>query len=159
ELIDTDHKAIRALIDELGLKLDNVVAAEKPGTHDVYYIDGGRYPFTEATADFKPVYSKLHRDLHAAGYPTFYNRHTKRGVELDHMSILEYIDEIVPGGHSSRLGQLLNVGYNTEFGGQIADQSALNLLYLLGYSGRGRLRLFGPSNERFHVDGGNDLIV
>src|SRR5262249_29882846 len=31
--------------------------------------------------------------------------------------------------------------------------------YLLGYSGRGRLRLFGPSNERFHVDGGNDLIV
>src|SRR5262249_61110693 len=99
------------------------------------------------------------RTLNGPRPPPFTSRPTKRGVELDHMSILEWIDESVPGGHSSRLGQLLNVGYNTEFGGQIADQSALNLLYLLGYSGRGRLRLFGPSNERFHVDGGNDLIV
>ncbi len=39
------------------------------------------------------------------------------------------------------------------------DQSALNLIYLFGYSGQGQLRIFGPSNEKYHVRGGNDQIV
>jgi monoamine oxidase len=37
-------------------------------------------------------------------------------------------------------------------------QSSLNLLYLLAYSGQGQLRIFGPSNEKYHVRGGNDQI-
>jgi monoamine oxidase len=28
----------------------------------------------------------------------------------------------------------------------------------LGYSGQGQLRIFGPSNEKYHVRGGNDQI-
>ena len=32
------------------------------------------------------------------------------------------------------------------------------MLYLLGYSGQGQLRIFGPSNEKYHVRGGNDQI-
>ena len=41
----------------------------------------------------------------------------------------------------SRFGQLLDVAYDIEFGAECTDQSALNLLYLLGYIGQGRLRL------------------
>jgi monoamine oxidase len=32
------------------------------------------------------------------------------------------------------------------------------MLYLLGYSGQGQLRIFGPSNEKYHTVGGNDQI-
>ncbi len=32
------------------------------------------------------------------------------------------------------------------------------MLYLLGYSGQGQLRIFGKSNEKYHVRGGNDQI-
>ena len=32
------------------------------------------------------------------------------------------------------------------------------MLYLLGFSGQGQLRIFGPSNEKYHVRGGNDQI-
>jgi monoamine oxidase len=32
------------------------------------------------------------------------------------------------------------------------------MLYLLAYSGQGQLRIFGPSNEKYHVMGGNDQI-
>ena len=32
------------------------------------------------------------------------------------------------------------------------------MLYLLGYSGPGQLRIFGQSNEKYHVRGGNDQI-
>jgi monoamine oxidase len=34
-----------------------------------------------------------------------------------------------------------------------------HLLYLLGYSGQGQFRVFGPSNEKYHVRGGNDQVV
>jgi monoamine oxidase len=65
----------------------------------------------------------------------------------------------VPGGASSKLAQLLDVAYNIEYGAETSDQSALNMLYLLGYSGQGNLRIFGPSNEKFHVRGGNDQVA
>ena len=97
--------------------------------------------------------------MSAASYPTLYNLSTERGRELDNMSIAEYIDTYVPGGHSSNLGKLLDVAYNIEYGGETTEQSSLNMLYLLAYSGQGQLRIFGPSNEKYHVVGGNDQIT
>jgi monoamine oxidase len=51
------------------------------------------------------------------------------------------------------------VTYNIEYGAETTDQSALNLLYLLGYQGPGNIRIFGKSNEKYHVDGGNDQVA
>ena len=59
---------------------------------------------------------------------------------------------------SSRLGQLLDVAYNIEYGAESNVQSSLNMLYLLGFAGQGQLRIFGKSNEKYHVRGGNDQI-
>ncbi len=159
ELIDSDHVLMRRLVAELGLTLDNVIAAEKPGAGDVFHFNGVHYPVTQAVADFQAVYPKLKADIRETGYPTLHNRHKPRGVELDHISIADWIRENVPGGLESNLGRLLDVAYNTEFGADTSDQTSLNLLYLLGYSGGGRLRLFGASNEKFHVQGGNDLVI
>ena len=74
------------------------------------------------------------------------------------MSIAEYLDTYVPGGRRSKLGQLLDVAYNIEYGAETSQQSSLNLLYLLGYQGPGNLRIFGKSDEKYHVRGGNDQI-
>ena len=62
-------------------------------------------------------------------------------------------------GSTSQLGQMLDVAYNIEYGAETTDQSSLNMLYLLGYVGPGQFRTFGKSNEKFHVRGGNDLVV
>ena len=74
------------------------------------------------------------------------------------MSITDWINAYVPGGMSSKLGQLLDVAYNIEYGAECSVQSSLNMLYLLGYAGPGNLRIFGKSNEKYHVRGGNDQI-
>jgi monoamine oxidase len=95
----------------------------------------------------------------AASYPTLYNLSTQRGRDLDNMSIAQYIDTYVPGGRASKLGQLLDIAYNIEYGAETSEQSSLNMLYLLAYSGQGNLRIFGPSNEKFHVRGGNDQVA
>jgi monoamine oxidase len=159
ELIDTGHLEIRQLCKELRLPLDNLHQGEQNGTEPLYYFDGAPYTYDEAADDFNGVYQALHSDVSAASYPTTHLISTEAGRALDRMSITEWIETRVPGGNRSKLGQLLDVAYDIEFGAPCSDQSALNLLYLLGYSGQGQLRLFGPSNEKYHVRGGNDQIV
>lgn len=159
ELIDQGHTQVRQLCKSLGLTLDNLLAAEASGTEPTFWFDNAPYTYVDATNDMKSIWQKVKSDLQAASYPTLYNLSTERGRQLDAMSIIDWIEESVPGGVSSRLGQLLDVAYNIEYGAECSQQSSLNLLYLLGYSGQGQLRLFGPSNEKYHVRGGNDQIV
>jgi monoamine oxidase len=158
ELIDQGHTNMRQLAQSLGFDLDNLLAAEPNGTEDFYYFDGAPYTYAQATADLNGIYQKLHKDVSAASYPTLWDNYTQRGFELDHMSIIDWLNESVPGGASSDLGQLLDVAYNIEYGAESSVQSSLNLLYLLGYSGQGQFRVFGPSNEKYHVRGGNDQV-
>ena len=159
ELIDQGHTQIRQLCRSLGLELDNLLAAEQNGTEPKFFFDNAPYSYVDATNDIKTIWQKVKSDVQAASYPTLYNLSTERGRQLDAMSIIDWINETVPGGMSSRLGKLLDVAYNIEYGAECSQQSSLNLLYLLGYSGQGQLRLFGPSNEKYHVRGGNDQIV
>jgi monoamine oxidase len=159
ELIDQGHVNMRQLAQSLGFELDNLLAAEPNGTEDFYWFDGAPYTYAQAVDDLNGIHQKLHKDVSAASYPTLWDSYTQRGWELDHTSIIDWLDESVPnGGASSKLGQLLDVAYNIEYGAESSAQSSLNLLYLLGYSGQGQLHIFGPSNEKYHVRGGNDQI-
>jgi monoamine oxidase len=160
ELIDQGHTQVRHLAAELGLNLDNLLQAQPNGTEDFFWVNGGKYPYSQLLTDLNGMYQKLHRDVVAAGYPTLWNSYTQRGWELDHMSIIQWLDESIPnGGSKSNLGRVLDVAYNIEYGAESSAQSSLNLLYLLGYSGQGQFRVFGPSNEKYRVRGGNDQIA
>jgi len=159
ELIDQSHSHIRQLCQGLGLKLDNLLQAEQNGTELLAYFDGSRYSYEEMTDDIKAAWQKVHADVSAASYPTTFELSTERGRELDSMSIVDWIEETFEGGMDSRIGKLLDVAYNIEYGAECTEQSALNLLYLLAYSGQGQFRVFGPSNEKYHVVGGNDQIT
>ncbi|HET8872466.1 MAG TPA: NAD(P)/FAD-dependent oxidoreductase, partial [Gaiellaceae bacterium] len=148
----------RHLASELGLKLENLLQGEASGTEPTYYFDGSHYSHAQAIDDIKQIWQKLHSDLSAASYPTLFDSFTPRGYELDHMSVVDWIEESVPGGLDSKLGQLLAVAYTIEYGADSDEQSSLNLIYLLGYRGQGQLRIFGASNEKYRVTGGNDQI-
>ncbi|NJC68492.1 FAD-dependent oxidoreductase [Planosporangium thailandense] len=159
ELIDQNHTDLLQLTQELGLTVSNLKNTEPAGTDELYWFDGGKYDNAQAKTDLQGIWQQLHNDVSAASYPTLYNSWTRRGWELDHMSVRDWINAYVPGGFSSRLGRLLDVAYNIEYGAETTDQSSLNLLYLLGYQGPGNFRMFGKSNEKYHVDGGNDRVA
>src|SRR5207302_55941 len=98
-----------------------------------------------AVAELNGIYQKLHRDTIDAGYPTTWDSYTTRGYQLDHMSIVDWLNETVPnGGANAKLGQLLDIAYNIEFGAETNVQSALNLIYLLGFSGPGPAQHLRP---------------
>jgi monoamine oxidase len=158
ELIDNGHLEMKQLVQELGFGLDNLEQAETNGTEQLGYFFGRPYSFGQMTDDLKTIWQQLHADVSAASYPTLYNSSTPRGRQLDQMSLYQWIETYVPGGHGSPLGRLLDVAYNIEYGAETTVQSSLNMLYLLGYVGPGQFRTFGKSNEKFHVHGGNDQV-
>jgi monoamine oxidase len=159
ELIDTGHKTVLSLAQRYKLATTDLLGAQPNAAEDTYKLFGAYYTKEQADIDFKPVHNALQGDVQAASYPTLYNLSTKGGQALDRMSIYQWIESRVPGGHSSPLGMLIDIAYNIEYGAETTDQSALNLVYLLGYGAKpGNFLMFGKSDERFHIDGGNERL-
>ncbi|HEX4998777.1 MAG TPA: NAD(P)/FAD-dependent oxidoreductase [Terriglobia bacterium] len=157
ELIDSTHKTILSLAKRFKIAVDDVGGAEPRQSSDTYFFGGQYYPRSQAIDDFAPVYHAVKKDSNDAGYPTLYNNYNPAGMDLDNLSIYDWIETRVPGGHSASMGKLLDVAYNIEYGGETAEQSALNLVYLLAYQpSPGNFRIFGRSDERYHLHGGNE---
>ncbi len=156
ELIDTGHTTIRSLARRFGLATVDLHAAEPAHSTETYFFAGDYYSAAQANNDFGPVFKQLKADNIAAPFPTLYNTFTQAGFDLDHMSVFDWIEQRVPGGHASNMGRLLDVAYNIEYGNVTTDQSALNLVYLL-FNVR-RFSVFGASDERFHIVGGNERL-
>jgi monoamine oxidase len=159
ELIDTAHKTILQLAQRFGFVTDDLLAAEPNGSSETYWFLGGYYPYARADDDFQAVHQLIQKQVSAASYPTLYNNYTATGQQLDQLSVYDWIEQYVPGGHGSRFGRLLDVAYNEEYGAETTDQSSLNLLYLLGFNETpGNFDIFGASNERYHIRGGNEQL-
>ena len=159
ELIDSGHKTILGLTQRFKLPVADLVGAQPNHSTDTDYFFGRYYTEEQAAADFNPVWNNVKKDVNAASYPTLYNLSTDAGRALDHMSVYDWIETRVPGGHSSPMGQLLDVAYNIEYGDVTTVQSSLNLVYLLGFNASpGNFSIFGASDERYHIVGGNDRL-
>lgn len=157
ELIDTRHKTIQGLAQRFNIPKVDLVAAEPKMSTETDYFFGDYY--TQANADFNPVWTAVKKDLNSAPFPTLYNTFTPAGQALDNLSLYNWIETRVPGGHASRMGRLLDVAYNIEYGNVTTQQSSLNLVYLLGFQPiPGNFRIFGASDERYHLEGGNDRL-
>jgi monoamine oxidase len=159
ELIDSKHKTILGLASRFKLATADLLAAEPVHSTDSDYFQGGYYTTAQENVDFNAVWSAVKKDLNSAPFPTLYNSFTPAGQALDNLSLDQWIETRVPGGHGSRMGQLLDVAYNIEYGNVTTQQSSLNLVYLLGFQPMpGNFRIFGASDERYHIAGGNEQL-
>ncbi len=159
ELIDSKHKTILGLASRFDLPTVDLLAAEPIHSTDTDFFFGQYYTQTQANIDFGPVWNAVKKDLLSAPFPTLYNSSTQAGFDLDHLSLFDWIETRVPGGHTSSMGQLLDVAYNIEYGNITSEQSSLNLVYLLGFQPvPGNFRIFGSSDERYHIVGGNEQL-
>jgi len=155
ELIDTGHTHIRALAEELGIALDDLRISDAGVDTDVWYFGGARRTHAEVIHALVPVAARLAADRATWGDDFDPTYRAPSGAEpLDRMSIAEWLDRV---GVQGWIRELLNVGYTTEYGLPIDRQSALNLLTMIELRGDD-FKIYGVSDERFHVHGGNDTI-
>ena len=159
QLINIGHNAIRNLASSLGLSMDPVYGGSYGGMVDKYRIDGADYPHDAANADWGEVYYAMRNAQRAAPYPQTFDNHTDAGNALDNMTVNQWLDANVPGGLSSRFAKLMQSNAVAEYGLDPDQQSALNLIYLLGWNSQNSLDPLNGSDEKYVVRGGNDQLV
>jgi monoamine oxidase len=160
EFLDSGHTTMLALARRFGLKLVDVLAAQPQGSTDTLYFFGKYYSVQQAYKDFQKIAGHLEADANHL-YPTTYDPATQspRALQLDHMSVYQWIEQYVPGGHQSPLGAYIDSAYTNEFGLDTDQQSALNLVYEMGFQDdKSGFSIYGESDQRYHVLGGNDQI-
>lgn len=152
ELIDSNHVRLRALAAELGLPLDDLLEGDRD--RDLWFFDGRAIGEDEIVAAFVPVAAAIERDLATLGDGDILYNAPQNAQALDALTIAQWLDR---NGVAGWLRKLVAVAYTTEMGLEIEEQSALNLLTFIGTGNEG-FKVFGGSDERSHVRGGNDRI-
>ena len=127
EFIDSDNAMMMSLAKRFKLTLVDEIAAQPAGSFDTLYFDGHYYSQAQADQDFVPVNAAVQRQVNAAPSTT-YNSSNATGYYLDQLSVYEWIEKYVPGGHHSQLGRYLNSAYNQEYGLYTPIQSSLDCL-------------------------------
>ncbi len=156
ELIDSGHRRMRALACELGLTLDDLSTDPTHSFGDVWFCGGRRYGEADLLREFAPVAQRIAADAARLPEDAPVTYLAPAGLEdLDRLPLDAYLDRV---GCSGWLRRLIEVAYTTEMGLECAEQSALNLIDFIG-TDAAKFEIFGESDERFHVRGGNDLIV
>jgi monoamine oxidase len=152
EFIDSIHDDVLALAARFNLPLfDRTTDTLVEG----YFFDGRHYTEEEIVAAFAPLAERIQADYDSTGEIVDY-QNEGNATALDNTSIAEYLDQI---GATGFLRALLDVAYVTEYGLDAAEQSALNLIFLIGTDLSEGFQIFGESDERYKVEGGNQRIV
>jgi len=159
EAVNSDHRAMRSLLNELGLDLEDLWEGYPDDAGSVTSFGGNPYSVADVFSDWKDVAPALQRDFSAAGADIRWDSHNEAAVALDRMSLAEWIDTSVAGGRGSRMGQLIEITMLSEWAGAAEDQSALNLVTMVGPAAGSSMDLLGGSDERWHVAGGSDRVA
>lgn len=155
EFIDSGHSNLISLATELGLRAIDLAQVQSGFVKDAFFLEGRRFSVQQLIADFAPLATKIQGDLRAVGGNISYLDFTETAEKLDNISIAEYLEKAET---STVIRQLLRIAYVTEYGRDVEEQSALNLLFLIAAQAD-NFSLYGDSDKRYQIDGGNSQIV
>ena len=133
EFISSEHKRMRALAAGYGLTLDNVNLHEGQGTVQTGWFAGQRYTEAALAQDWQKYAWALFREAVRRAPGATYLHASPQARIWDNMSVTDWVERNVPGGSSGPFGALCLSDAIDEFGGPPELQSALNLIYVLGY--------------------------
>jgi monoamine oxidase len=151
EFIDSSHEDMLQLVKELGLTTTDKFA-DKGLTEEAYFIDGKNYSIKEVIEEFKQVSGKIIKDK-ASLNDDYSNEASKK---LDTTPMEEYIKNL---GGSAWFTKLLNIAYASEYGTETSDQSAISFISMIGTESEEKFEIFGSSDERFKIVGGNSKLT
>jgi monoamine oxidase len=152
EFIDSNHIWCRGLAQEFGVPLDDLFANEPPEVlRDTFFFQNRRIDEAEIVEAFRPIAARIAVDVEAAV------EHAATFARLDATSITEWLAGIPEA--NALIKAILEVAYVGEFGLEADDQSVFNLFRLIDFQTPEAFRLFGESDERFHIRTGSDTLT
>ena len=152
EFIDSNHIWCRGLAQEFGVPLADLFANEPPEVlRDTFFFQNRRLDEAEIVEAFRPIAARIAVDVDAAV------EHAATFARLDMMSITEWLAGTPEA--NALIKAILEVAYVGEFGLEADDQSVFNLFRLIDFKTPEAFRLFGESDERFHIRTGSDTLT
>ncbi len=159
EFIDGDHETLHQLIKRFGLKTVDLGQAGRNRTQRLMYFCNRYYSAEELTRDFQKLAPLLQQQSQTVGSPTTYAHYTDMGYRLDHLSVYDWIEQYVEGGHTRPLGHLLASSCSGYFGLDTREQSSLNLLSLYGpQASTSASTISQPMQGSSKIVGGNEQL-
>lgn len=154
DFIDSNHEDMLKLAEEFAIeRIDLEEECKRLNlVKDVYYFEGRSISEKEIIKEFKKIAKKISLDIAALGEEYT----TERAVELDQTALSEYFDSL---RCATWLKQLLTSAYLAEYGLDCAQQSTLNFLSMIDTHTDAGFRVFGDSDERFRLKGGNSKLI
>jgi monoamine oxidase len=132
EFIDGDHEIIHQLIKRFGLSTIDLGWGRADRAQTVMYFFNRYYGAEELAGDFQALAPLLRQQVQEAGFPVTHVHYTETGFRLDHLSVYDWIEQYVEGGHNVPVGHLLDAACTGFYGLDTDEQSSLNLVYLFG---------------------------
>ncbi len=157
EFIDTNHTDMWDLAKEFGCELmDGEQPSERTLTKEVFFFEGKSHSLAQVVEAFRGFADKIKADGERLPDDLGYKTTDKYVVTLDRMSISEYLEKI---GANGWIKTFIETAYESEYGLSPQVQSALNLLTVISPDTEGeKFELYGDSDERYRVRGGNQSI-
>lgn len=160
ELVDSDHLVMMTMCHSFGLHLDDLIADTAGLRQDSFIFHNGAFPNPGpsallAEADivtaFRPVAMKMAEAVAMENDDAEFAR-------IDNLSIPAYLQDECGLAPTTMIRRLLEIAYLEEYGLEPEEQSAWNMIYLIDYEEPDPFRVFGDSDERFHIHEGNDAL-
>jgi len=148
EFIDQEHRQVRELVRALGLSLVPVQTQGRMG----FFLGGQQYTAAQVTEQVRPIWQRVRRDYQRLPEREQDFPQDALARQLDERSITDYLDRLgVRGG----VRRYLELQCQTEFGLDVGEQSALNLIFWLAEAGA------EPEQEapRYRIAGGNSRLI
>jgi monoamine oxidase len=161
EFIDSDHKTLWHLIARFGLKTVHLSQGRTDRTQMVMYFCNRYLSAEELMKGFQALSPILQQQIQETGFPTTHTHFTETGYRLDHLSVYEWIEQYVAGGHDAPMGRMLNNACTGFFGLDTRLQSSLNLVYMFGSRDEDEesdVTNTGPIQGSSRIVGGNEQL-
>lgn len=154
DFIDTGHEDMLALAQEFKLELfDLEEEMKKDGlVKDVYLFNNKIYTEKDIIREFKKIAPKIAADQASLGK----DYDTEAARTFDMLPLSDYFRSLKC---AQWLKDVLTAGFISEFGLDCEEQSSINFLDLIDADTSGGFKIFGESDERFRIKGGNSKII
>ena len=159
EFIDGDDEVLHGLMKRFGLKAVNLEHKGIRRRQNITYLSNHYRSAEEIGEALESIAPILRQQAAEAPFPTTYDSYTETAYRLDHLSVSEWIERYVPGGHQALAGHLLDTVCTGFYGLGTKEQSALNLVYMFAPSvSEGSSGPSGPLQGALKIVGGNQLL-
>ena len=156
EFIDSTHLDMLALAKAFGLPLLDTGIENEHNLKTMFFFNKRCYSEEQVIAEFRPLAIKIGSDAARLSSNITARAHSNVDAEFDAVSLSEYLHKI---GATGWICDLINVAYVTEYGLDASELSSINLLSMIDATVKDGFKIFGESDQRFKIQGGNNRIT